>query len=744
MTHINGALGATAQDWAAWASLGLTADLLPVVADTSTPVSPLSNLKSLGKTPSYLNAEGEALGFGKWTQHSASSRDLNRWAKDNRLGICLQTREVRAIDVDVEDEALAASIAETLELMLGPLPWRTRAGSARRLALVRCPGELRKHRARNGDVLVELLATGQQCVVTSTHPSGARYEWDGARTPGAIPEVSLAELMLAWEAVARQVGGEASADNAPLDVAQRRPADIAPDPILDYLDAKGLILGWAPDGKAFVDCPKKDLHSSDSGPSEACWLPAGVGGVAEGRFHCLHESHGKIGTSLFLELIGYGAGAKPEDFEVVPLPPPVPAPPMALRHLKPWESDAPHPAKKNDSGKIEATATHLQGYLERPDLCDARIAYDEFKSAMMIEWRHARGEWRAFKDTDYFRLRMVLEARGFVRPQAQLIKDAVKAVADDNRFDSAITWLRGLHWDGVPRVERFYLDCFGLPDTPYHRAVGRYTWTALAGRVLVPGCKAHMVPTFIGGQGKGKTDAVMAMAPSQGEFVEVGLDTKEDDLARKMRGKLVGELGEMKGLSTRAKEDAKQWISRPVEEWTPKYEEFPVKVPRRCIIFGTGNVPEFLDDETGNRRWLPMDTVFDIDLARIERDRDQLWAEGAALFRAEGVAWEAAMSLAPEEHKRFTVHDARADVVAAWLARDNMEGTDGPTRGSGLVRVSDVLAGAFGLQPAQMTKSLQMECAKILASLGYEKDRTPSVKGWRKPVASVLDAADFA
>jgi predicted P-loop ATPase len=57
----------------------------------------------------------------------------------------------------------------------------------------------------------------------------------------------------------------------------------------------------------------------------------------------------------------------------------------------------------------------------------------------------------------------------------------------------------------VPRVATLLLGYFGTEDTPYTRAVGRYTWTALAGRCAEPGVKADMVPVLIGLQGAGKT-----------------------------------------------------------------------------------------------------------------------------------------------------------------------------------------------------------------------------------------------
>lgn len=53
------------------------------------------------------------------------------------------------------------------------------------------------------------------------------------------------------------------------------------------------------------------------------------------------------------------------------------------------------------------------------------------------------------------------------------------------------------------------------------------------------------------------------------------------------------------------------------------------------MMFGTTNQEEFLADETGNRRWLPL-RVGKMRLDDIKRDVMQLWAEGTELYRTLG------------------------------------------------------------------------------------------------------------
>ena len=105
--------GATQRDWDQLdLVLELTQDLLPVVSDPHAVKSPLSKIAGPGKTPSLFNNKGQMVGFPKWTEYRATSVDVSKWSKDARIGCCLQTRLVRALDCDVSDPDEATDIEE--------------------------------------------------------------------------------------------------------------------------------------------------------------------------------------------------------------------------------------------------------------------------------------------------------------------------------------------------------------------------------------------------------------------------------------------------------------------------------------------------------------------------------------------------------------------------------------------------------------------------------------------------------
>ena len=379
--------------------------------------------------------------------------------------------------------------------------------------------------------------------------------------------------------------------------------------------------------------------------------------------------------------------------------------------------DEPLPAFIRDSkGRIEALIENVRLALLRPDFCGMDIRRDTFRGEIVYGVPGQPDKWVAFRDHHYTELRHTLALSGFKPVGRELMRDAVIWVAEDRTVDSAQVWLEGLTWDGVSRVEGFYARYFGVEASPYATAVSRYIWTAMAGRVMVPGCQVDMVPILTGAQGQGKTRGVRAMVPDD-TFRELSFHQDEDARARLMRGALMVELGELTGLRTRAIEEIKAWITRSKEDWVPKYQEYSTTLLRRCVIQGTSNPTDLLDDPTGARRWLPM-ACGEVDVEGIARDRDQLWAEALVLHTAGGVAWRDAQTLAEAEHGNYRAEDSWEEVIERWLATPNLDGTLPGAEG---VTVHQVLSEAFGMSAKDASVAFQNRTSKILRALGFER-----------------------
>lgn len=693
-------------------------DLLPVVSNPDAAISEFSKVKEPCKTPSDYNRNGKMRGLPNWTEKHSTQCEVTAWSKVPDYGIALQTRTFRAIDVDVNDFDEAVDIEAYLAAFLGYQPnARRRPNSSKFLILVHLSGDHTKRRfkTRAGGV-IEFLATGQQCIISGTHTSRARYQWDNG-FPDHIPEIDPSDFELLWSGLEEHFGnGEASTEKRQgVTLAKRRQIADINDPLVDFLDDRGLLRDIARDGRVDITCPWEHEHTSDTGDSSTSYYPAGVGGFERGHFVCMHAHCTHRTDQDFLNAIGWTV----HGFDEIENPPAESAPPELPAFIR------------SKDGKIEATRNNLALILSRPELTGYGLRFDTFLDALMIS---DGGVWREFVDEDYFRVSLRLEKgdASFKHIPDAMLRDAIKFTCRENTFDTAEAWLSGLTWDGVSRVETFLSRYVGAVDSPYTRAASRYFWSALAGRVLVPGVKADMALIAVGEQGAKKSTLVHALVPESRFAGELDLSDDRVEIARSMRGKLVMELGELSGFSKRSVEHLKAFISRQKEEWVPKYKEFTTTVHRRCLFFGTTNSEEILVDETGNRRWLPFRSS-GADPEALAAIRDQLWAEGAALFRKNGVLWQEAERLARDEHSQFAVTDPWDGAVYEWLYRVPEMPESEAERVEPAKRKftnSEVLESALHIAVREQTKTLETRMGKILARFGFERvqERIPKAE----------------
>lgn len=728
MTH---AWGATPDAWAHWsATLGLTEDLLPVVSNPEIRISPDSKITQIGKTPSELNFRGHARGIPKWTQRRSGAREIEKWAETPDLGICLQTRAVKAIDIDVADPVLAQRIVRHIEKLL---PWhlfpaRTRPDSGKCLLLFKGPLPTKRVIPVEGGI-IEWLSEGQQCVVEGTHVGGQRYAWAAGR-PVSFPELDADDFETLWQGLCNSFAkGEVRIAREKRTLEDGATREMS-DPQADWLIDNWEVHDSEQDGTLYLRCPFEALHTTDSGITSTRYAPAGTNGFPDGAWKCLHahcearpqqEFEQECGyvLSLFKDLDAEREDeleAMTEDARAVALAEP---------------EEMPFIPRNEKTGLADASGLNLYAAISSPAYIENTIAYDTFLDAIVIA-PHQAGDrmWREFKDEEYFRLRMRLERRKFKPMGKDLLREAVYAVARERPVDMAQEWLSRREWDGTPRIDNFMTRYLGCADEPYSAAVGAYMWTAHAGRIIEPACQADMVAVLVGKQGARKTSAIKAIAPVASMYTTIKLHDRDDNLSRQLRGKLVGELEELRGLNSREAEEIKAWVSCTTEEWVPKFKEFGAHFPRRLVFWGSTNDDEFLADPTGERRWLPIRVGDRLDVEGIVRDRSQLWAEAAQRFLSAGVAWQEAERLAQGEHGQYKLSDAWTGSLLGWLSAEGLDGLSPNQKG---FSVSEALSGAVGMPLAQQNRSQEMRMSKLLKSLNFTRRqmRVGDARVWR-------------
>lgn len=271
--------------------------------------------------------------------------------------------------------------------------------------------------------------------------------------------------------------------------------------------------------------------------------------------------------------------------------------------------------------------------------------FDEFRQRIMVmrapPWDYADGfKERSLCDADYVELHHHLE-----RPPHEFkvkpgeIPGMINMVAQRHAFDPLREYLEGLEWDGTPRIERLFVDYMGAEDTPYNRTIGVRFCISAAARGLSPGIKVDTMPILEGPQGLKKSTAVKALfAP---RFVTEHLSSiGSKDAMMELGGVWAVEVAEMHKMTQAETAEVKKFLSQQVDRFRPPYGKNIVEAPRRCVLVGTIN-PEgnpYLTDATGARRFWPVECGR-VDIASIERDRDQFWAEAVARFKAGEPHW---------------------------------------------------------------------------------------------------------
>lgn len=220
------------------------------------------------------------------------------------------------------------------------------------------------------------------------------------------------------------------------------------------------------------------------------------------------------------------------------------------------------------------------------------------------------------------------------------LRAAVILVAQKNRYHPVVEYFDSLRWDGQERVERLWIDHMGTPDTPYYRETARLFMLAVVCRCFNPGNKWDHAPILKGDQGIRKSSFIKALFGQKwaGELTADMASNK--DAVEQMLGKVCLELPELATMRRGEVEDVKEFMTLTEDRVRLSYDRRMSTFKRQAVFMGTTNAEEYLKDPTGNRRFWPIVVrVPFIDTDRVEAERDQLWAEAYALWRAEAKKW---------------------------------------------------------------------------------------------------------
>lgn len=285
-----------------------------------------------------------------------------------------------------------------------------------------------------------------------------------------------------------------------------------------------------------------------------------------------------------------------------------------------------------------------------------------------VPWRRAK-DGDPWTDADDANLLLYMEQRWKFSGEAK-IRNAWTVVANENAFHPVRDYLNGLVWDGVDRLDTMLIRYMAAEDTPYVRAVTRKWMVGAVKRVMQPGCKFDQMLILVGAQGIGKSR--LAIVLSKGWFTDsiTRMDGKE--AYESIRGAWIVEVAELAATRKSEQEAQKQFISAQTDVYRPAYGRNVVVYPRQCVFYGTTNDLEPLKDDTGARRYWPVQCAGKDDGQHfgLEEEVDQLWAEAVVRYKAGESLWldDAGLaSSAKEAQDVFSTRDEWIGLIQDYL-----------------------------------------------------------------------------
>jgi putative DNA primase/helicase len=347
--------------------------------------------------------------------------------------------------------------------------------------------------------------------------------------------------------------------------------------------------------------------------------------------------------------------------------------------------------------------------------------WDEFLGKAMT-WTSDRKGYREWTDEDDTMLTIELQRRcGISGANGNDVRKAAQAHARKHIHNEVMEYLEGLKWDQIPRLSHWLEDICNTGPGPYFSQAGRNFFISLVARAFKPGCKVDTMLVLQGKQGAGKSTVLETIG---GRWYAIMRDPPESkDFAITLQGKWLIEIAEMDAFGRSDVRAVKRTLSTSEDRYRPPFGVHAKDHPRRSVFAGTTNRDDWLTDETGARRFWPAE-VFSVDIDKLREDRDQLFAEAVAEFRAGATWWE----MPSDETKAQTDHrfddDPWTDFVMAQV--QNKVHASVPW-----------ILDAIGIETQFQDRKAQQRVAAILTHAGWkrttvwDKDSGKARKLWK-------------
>lgn len=333
------------------------------------------------------------------------------------------------------------------------------------------------------------------------------------------------------------------------------------------------------------------------------------------------------------------------------------------------------------SKKLIQSVKNFEIILDNDSRFKGKVKFDEFSQQTYLmgntPWETSKNNYRAWSSFDDSALFAILQSDYGLNSRNDYF-DALKNIAMRNRFHPVRDLLNSLQWDGQEHIRGLLPDYLGVEDTEYTYQVWRLWMLGAISRIFQPGCKFDYTVIFQGRQGLGKSTFLQLMALNDAWFND-SLDSLDSDKsAQSLMGSWIIELAELKSLARTAGgvDSVKRFLTATQDKYRVPYERRADIFLRQSVFAGTTNKNDFLQDETGNRRFLivqtgvnePKKNLFD---SEAMSDIKAAWAEAVHIYKTENpklLLPESCRKQAEELQAESMSDDGKLGIIQEYLS----------------------------------------------------------------------------
>lgn len=322
--------------------------------------------------------------------------------------------------------------------------------------------------------------------------------------------------------------------------------------------------------------------------------------------------------------------------------------------------------QENDKGMPYLNLVNTVTIIKSDPFLSASFRYNEFFRLEETSFS-AKNKWVPLERHHIFGVMEHIQKNYpfFERVSAPTVEQALMMYVYSNTVNEPREYFEKLEWDGEHRLNHWLSIVFGTPDDEYHSAVGANWLKGLARRVCEPGCKFDYVLVLEGPQGYRKTTSMHILG--RGMHVETTMSTDNKDFYLLLLRNIIVEFSEGETLSRSEIKNLKAVLTMQEDQFRLPYGRNVAMYPRHCVFAMTTNQSQYLKDETGNRRWLPVTLTMVADTEWLEKNLDQLYAEAYnRAINLKETTYEFPVEETLRRQQESVIDDPYNDLVALW------------------------------------------------------------------------------